>query len=165
MSGGVLTAAASYPIFGESYCGKGCGQCYELTNMGYGPTPNAGASPNYKGDKVIVMVTNSCPEQGNEEWCSSPNQYKYKQHFDMGGDGSGSPNGWGNVVVSYKPANCSDSKLPEYNDKMQGDLEGNWEQCKCYGQPPAPVTSKGKRWGSGSGGSARFGAWAGFDSW
>ena len=90
--GTVLTAATSFPIYGddagETYCGSGCGQCFELENTGNVPCPDSGYqgcgdTSQHKGEKVIVLITNSCPIKGNEAWCTSPNPHGYAYHFDI----------------------------------------------------------------------------------
>lgn len=121
-TGTLLTAAASAPIYSGDACGSACGTCYKLTNQGYGPVANSGASPAFKGDTVVVMITNLCPAADNQEWCSSPNRYNYDQHFDMGSDGN-SPNGWGNVVVAYERVDCASAA-----QSLVGDYKG---QCDC----------------------------------
>ena len=93
----VFTAAGSQNLFdssSSSWCGNGCGKCYELTNVGHVAATGQGRCTG-GGDSIIVMITNLCPADGNEVWCSQPkNQYGYRTHFDiMNGDGG--PMGWG----------------------------------------------------------------------
>ena len=81
----IYTAAGSQNLFGGSgtWCGSGCGQCYELTNTGYLPAFEMGTC-NGAGETITVMITNLCPQQGNEQWCSQPtDQYGYTAHFDI----------------------------------------------------------------------------------
>lgn len=89
----------------------------------------------------MIMATNSCPAQGNEQWCTSPNKFGYKAHFDL----AVAPPGWGeffgmlgtrrgrrnadlkligNVVVSFEPAACPQTLVQPYG------------QCKCASQRP-----------------------------
>ena len=109
--------------------------------MGYGPTPNAGASPDHKGDSIIVMITNACPKTGNEEWCTAPNQFGYGAHFDIASVGN--PNGWGNVVVQYEKTDCGAAKGLA-GSKLQGDLLENYAQCKCAAQKKPAVRRDGR---------------------
>lgn len=64
------TAAASQALFGESgssWCGAGCGTCYNLTSTG--SAPKGESTGDNAGDSIIVMVTNLCPHDSNEQWC------------------------------------------------------------------------------------------------
>lgn len=130
--------AAGGPSIIDGYCGTGCGACYILTSTGKPPcdTDACKVSAASAGESVTVMVTNSCPTQGNEQWCSVPNKFGYGAHFDL----AVQPAGWGewlflpffgtllmlmvvgNVVVSYAPTACP------------GSLTGDWGSCKCAGQ-------------------------------
>lgn len=107
------TAAGSQAIFdpsGSSWCGDGCGECYELTPTGQCPTGGE-CAPNM--DPITVMVTNLCPNAGNEEWCPNPgetNSFGYGAHFDlMDLDMSGliTELGWNNPVVTYQRVPCN----------------------------------------------------------
>jgi hypothetical protein len=85
---GIYTAAASQSIYdsgGLSWCGSGCGKCYQLTSTGNAPCSTCG-SGGAAGQSIIVMVTNLCPNSGNAQWCANPggsNQYGYQYHFDI----------------------------------------------------------------------------------
>lgn len=88
----LFTAAGSQNLFGDgTWCGSGCGQCYELTNTGmiadYGQGDCSGA-----GQTITVMITNLCPADSNQQWCSMPDAYGYPVHFDIMAQGS--PQGW-----------------------------------------------------------------------
>jgi len=66
---GVYTAAASQAIFGSgTWCGSGCGQCFKLTSTGSAPCSGCGTG-GAAGQSIIVMVTNLCPYNGNQQWC------------------------------------------------------------------------------------------------
>ncbi|KAG8532161.1 uncharacterized protein KY384_003801 [Bacidia gigantensis] len=122
-SNGVLTAAGSAALFDDggdsSWCGSGCGTCYELTNANAIAATGQGSCAG-AGSKITVMVTNLCPANGNEVWCTAPNQYGYGAHFDIMSQGN--PNGnWDNPVVQYKKVACP------------VDLAGNFQTCECAG--------------------------------
>lgn len=90
----IFTAAGSQNLFGGSgsWCGSGCGQCYELTNAGYVAAEGQGDCTG-KGETITVMITNLCPANGNAQWCSQPaDQYGYGAHFDILSQGG--PRGW-----------------------------------------------------------------------
>ena len=133
----VFTAAGSQTLFGGSgsWCGSGCGKCYQLTNVGSIAASGQGGCTG-AGDTITVMVTNLCPANGNEQWCSQPsNQFGYGAHFDiMSKDG---PLGWSkslfgrfnwrvsltfrldNPVVRYKEVTCP------------GSLNSDYATCQC----------------------------------
>ena len=95
---GLYTAAGSQNLFGGSgsWCGSGCGTCYELTNTGSIAADGQGDCTG-AGDTITVLVSNLCPANGNEQWCSVPNQFSYPAHFDiMSQDG---PQGWSKPPV------------------------------------------------------------------
>ena len=74
ISSGVYTAAASQAIFGSdgsTWCGSGCGKCYKLTSTGNAPCSGCGTG-GASGQSIIVMVTNLCPYNGNQQWCPNP---------------------------------------------------------------------------------------------
>eukprot|EP01121_Diplochlamys_sp_Union-15-3_P008835 TRINITY_DN236_c0_g1_i1.p1 TRINITY_DN236_c0_g1~~TRINITY_DN236_c0_g1_i1.p1 ORF type:complete len:202 (-),score=35.54 TRINITY_DN236_c0_g1_i1:86-664(-) len=121
------TAAGSPPIFGSgSWCGSGCGKCYELTPTGYSPTGGNGAPNN---NPITIMVTNLCPQAGNEQWCtnSGVNNYGYSAHFDLMDfhmNGKISQLGWNNPEVTFREVSCGGGGSPS---------EGQFSQCKCHG--------------------------------
>jgi len=92
----IYTAAGSQNLFGGSgsWCGTGCGNCYELTNAGSLPYANAGGCIG-AGDKITVVITDLCPANGNQQWCSVPDSYGFPAHFDI----NGGPAGWGESVL------------------------------------------------------------------
>lgn len=81
MGPGVYTAAGSPALFdtaksGSSWCGGGCGTCYKLTSTGTSVTKGDEAP----GRSIVVMLTNLCPNGGNEQWCpaaGSKNAYGF----------------------------------------------------------------------------------------
>ncbi|KAK4072334.1 hypothetical protein Trihar35433_4398 [Trichoderma harzianum] len=126
---GVYTAAGSQAFFdtaGASWCGAGCG----------GVT----------GQSIIVMVTNLCPYNGNQQWCPNvgdTNQYGYSYHFDIMAQNQVFGD---NVVVDFEPIACP------------GQAVADWGTCECNGiqetdttpvlgddtSLPAPVSSSSK---------------------
>lgn len=116
----LFTAAGSQSLFdsgSSSWCGSGCGKCYKLTNVGAVAASGQGDCTG-AGDSITVMVTNLCPANGNEQWCSQPsNQYGYGAHFDIMSQGG--PNGWNNPVVKYEEVACP------------GSLTADWKTCQC----------------------------------
>jgi len=116
---GIYTAAGSQALFGSgTWCGSGCGVCYNLTSTGSAPCQTCGTGGG-AGQTVTVMVTNLCPNNGNAQWCPNvggTNQYGYGAHFDING---GVP-GWDNPVVNYVQVACPTAAV---ND---------WHQCVCY---------------------------------
>ncbi len=70
---GVYTAAGSQALFGGSgtWCGSGCGTCYNLTSTGKAPCSSCGTGGD-AGKTITVMITNLCPNNGNAQWCPNP---------------------------------------------------------------------------------------------
>jgi len=118
------TAAASPPIFGSAtWCGSGCGKCFQLTPTGYSPTGGNGCGSHCS--PITVMVTNLCPQQGNEQWCAPHNKYGYGGHFDLmdqNMNGIISKIGWNNPEVTYKEVPCGGGGAPSDN---------SWKTCQC----------------------------------
>ncbi|KZV86583.1 hypothetical protein EXIGLDRAFT_653052 [Exidia glandulosa HHB12029] len=108
IASGVYTAAASQSIFdssGSSWCGSGCGKCFQLTSTGKAPCSTCGAG-GAAGQSIIVMVTNLCPNNGNAQWCPTvggKNQYGFSAHFDIMSNGNFL---WDNAVVNYTQVSC-----------------------------------------------------------
>eukprot|EP00026_Physarum_polycephalum_P020015 Phypoly_transcript_22333.p1 GENE.Phypoly_transcript_22333~~Phypoly_transcript_22333.p1 ORF type:complete len:184 (+),score=11.01 Phypoly_transcript_22333:28-579(+) len=118
------TEAGSLPIFGSgTWCGSGCGKCYQLTPTGYSPTGGTGCG---NCNPITVMITNLCPQQGNEQWCTYPvNQYGYGAHFDLMDyqmNGLISKLGWNNPEVTYKEVPCGGEGSPSSSE---------FNQCQC----------------------------------
>ncbi|KAE8551049.1 Endoglucanase-5 [Talaromyces marneffei ATCC 18224] len=144
ISSGVYTAAGSQAFFdtaGATWCGAGCGKCYNLTSTGNPPCNGCGAG-GAAGKSIIVMVTNLCPYNGNQQWCpevGSTNQYGYSYHFDIMAQ---SEIFGDNVVVNFEPVACP------------GQATSDWETCVCHGQTATDVTPAGLTNGGGSGSSS-----------
>ncbi|KAF8321601.1 glycoside hydrolase [Clavulina sp. PMI_390] len=124
ISSGVYTAAGSQSLYdtgGSSWCGAGCGTCYQLTNQGYSACSTCGTGAG-SGQTITVMVTNLCPNNGNAQWCPKVgglNQYGYSAHFDI--MSTGLVGGvWDNPVVSYTKVACPTTAANDY------------KQCVCY---------------------------------
>jgi len=124
------TAAASQAVFdsgGATWCGAGCGICFQITPTGDCPTGGNCASST---TPIVIMVTNLCPYNGNTVWCPNPgnaNEYGYHQHFDLQDNnmaGLISAMGWNNPVVTYKQVPCSSGNI---NTPSCADAE----QCLC----------------------------------
>ncbi|KAH8660107.1 glycosyl hydrolase family 45 protein [Xylariales sp. PMI_506] len=130
---GVYTAAGSQALFdtaGASWCGAGCGKCYQLTSTGEAPCNGCGTG-GAAGESIIVMVTNLCPYNSNTVWCPNPgstNQYGYSYHFDIMADSEVFGD---NPVVNFEPVACP------------GQATTDWEQCVCYGDTATDVTPVG----------------------
>jgi len=130
------TAAGSQLIYdagGSSWCGAGCGTCYELIPSGdclYGGGCATFTAP------ITIMVTNRCPYQGNEQWCPNPgntNQYGYGAHFDLmdyNMEGWVDALGWNNPVVTYRRVPCGNEGSPTCDQAAT---------CEC----PATVQCEG----------------------
>jgi len=117
------TAAAAPSIYGSgSWCGTGCGKCYEICPTCAGCSPSGRGAPNT--NCITVMVTNLCPTNGNQQWCAVPNSYGYGAHFDLMDhqmNGKISALGWDNPEVTYKEVSCGGGGSPSQ------------AQCKtCY---------------------------------
>ena len=117
----ILTAAASSSVFGQGgWCGHGCGECLLVTPTG-GFIDGQGSAPrNTKGQ--IVLVSNLCPADGNQQWCSSPNHFGYTTHFDLmdiNMHGVVAALGWNNPEVYYHPVPCPNAQ------------ETHWKHCQC----------------------------------
>ncbi|KAK4695270.1 hypothetical protein P7C71_g2460, partial [Lecanoromycetidae sp. Uapishka_2] len=119
---GLFTAASSQNLFDgagstASYCGTGCGTCYNVTNLGYIAAQGQGDCTG-AGESITVMVTNLCPANGNQQWCAQPtNEYNYSAHFDImqASSSAGGPMGWNNPVVSYEPIACPSTLVQDYS--------------------------------------------------
>jgi len=119
------TAAGSPPIFGSgTWCGSGCGSCYELTPtaVGASPIPSLGA-PNL--NSIVIKVTNLCPPDGNANWCSYDiNEYGYDAHFDLmdyNMNGLITALGWDNPEVTYQQVDCATSNLTQWSCQCAAD--------------------------------------------
>lgn len=67
----MYTAAGSQALFdtaGATWCGAGCGTCFNLTSTGSSPCSGCGTG-GVSGESIVVMVTNLCPYNGNQQWC------------------------------------------------------------------------------------------------
>ena len=80
----IVLAAGSQNLFGPTtWCGAGCGKCFELENVGAVAADKMGDCGG-AGQKITVMLTDVCATS-NAEWCSQPvNQYGFDTHFDIG---------------------------------------------------------------------------------
>src|ERR1700761_4078480 len=111
-------------------CGGGCGKCYNLTSTGSAPCSTCGtAEP--AGESIIVMVTNLCPNNGNEQWCPSvggTNQYGFSYHFDIMAQNEVFGD---NPVVEFEPVACP------------GQAATDWGTCVCFGQTASDETPAG----------------------
>jgi hypothetical protein len=118
-------------------CGGGCGKCYNLTSTGSAPCSTCGtAEP--AGNSIIVMVTNLCPNNGNEQWCPTvggTNQYGYSYHFDIMAQSEVFGD---NPVVEFEPVACP------------GQAATDWQTCVCFGQTASDETPVGISAGSPS---------------
>jgi len=144
-NGQQYTAAASQKIFdpsGSSWCGVGCGSCWEITPTGDCPT---GGSCATNRNSIVIMVTNLCPNDGNEQWCPNPgavNEYGYPQHFDLM-----DPNmagwvdslGWNNPVVTYKQVACGTLGSPTCAEASQ--CLCSTSACSQSGSPGSSTAS------------------------
>ncbi|KAF3385637.1 Endoglucanase-5 [Penicillium rolfsii] len=128
-----MAAAGSQALFdtaGASWCGAGCGKCYKLTSTGEAPCTNCGTG-GAAGQSIIVMVTNLCPYNGNQQWCpnvGSTNQYGYSYHFDIMAQNEIFGD---NVVVDFEPIACP------------GQATTDWQSCVCYGKTETDTTPVG----------------------
>jgi len=135
---GVYTAAGSQALFdtdGATWCGGGCGKCYNLTSTGSSACSTCGAGET-AGASIIVMVTNLCPFNGNEQWCPNvggTNEYGYSYHFDIMAQSEVFGD---NPVVEFEPVACP------------GQATTDWEQCVCYGETATDETPEGLTTGS-----------------
>ncbi|KAH8688980.1 RlpA-like double-psi beta-barrel-protein domain-containing protein-containing protein [Talaromyces proteolyticus] len=127
----VYTAAGSQALFdtdGSSWCGAGCGKCYNLTSTGSSACNGCGTG-GVAGESIIVMVTNLCPYNGNQQWCPQPgatNEYGYNYHFDIMAQSEVFGD---NVVVQFEETACP------------GQATTDWETCVCYGQTDTDTTT------------------------
>eukprot|EP01123_Difflugia_compressa_P014911 TRINITY_DN812_c0_g1_i1.p1 TRINITY_DN812_c0_g1~~TRINITY_DN812_c0_g1_i1.p1 ORF type:complete len:187 (+),score=35.83 TRINITY_DN812_c0_g1_i1:49-609(+) len=120
----LFTGAASSSVFGGgTWCGSGCGSCYQLCPTCVGCSPGGGGAPSTTC--ITIMVTNLCPANGNEQWCSVPNQYGYGAHFDLmdhNMNGIISAMGWDNPEVTYQQVGCGGGGSPS---------SGDYGMCQC----------------------------------
>jgi endoglucanase len=130
---GVYTAAGSQALFdtdGATWCGGGCGKCYNLTSTGSAPCSTCG-NGEAAGASIIVMVTDLCPFNGNEQWCPAvggDNKYGYSYHFDIMAESEVFGD---NPVVEFEPVACP------------GQATTDWEQCVCFEQIATDETPAG----------------------
>jgi len=121
ISSGVYTAAGSQALYDSSrlsWCGPGCGKCYQLTSTGSCPCSSCG-SGGAAGQSIIVMVTNLCPNNGNAQWCPTvggTNQYGYSYHFDIIAESEVFGD---NPVVNFEEVSCP------------GAASSDFSQCQC----------------------------------
>lgn len=140
----MYTAAGSQALFdtaGATWCGAGCGKCYNLTSTGSSPCNGCGLG-GVAGESIIVMVTNLCPYNGNQQWCpevGGTNEYGYSYHFDIMAQSEVFGD---NVVVNFEPVTCP------------GQATSDWESCVCYGETATDVTPVGLTSGGGSSSSS-----------
>jgi len=122
------SAAGSPYLFGgtSTWCGSGCGKCYELTPTGYSPTGGNGCGSKCS-TSIVVMVTNLCPYTSpNTQWCvpsGQDNSYGYNAHFDLmdqNMNGVITALGWNNPEVVYQEVSCP------------SNLSTDYHQCDCY---------------------------------
>lgn len=105
------TAAGSAPIYGSgTWCGSGCGKCYQLTPTAVGASPDGRGAPNLT--PLVIKVTNLCPYTGNEQWCAYDiNTYGYDAHFDLMDHNMAGlisvTMGWDNPEVTYQEVDCA----------------------------------------------------------
>ncbi|KAF8851802.1 glycoside hydrolase [Acephala macrosclerotiorum] len=117
ISSGVYTAAASQAIYsssGATWCGTGCGTCYQLTSTGSSPCSTCGTG-GVSGQSIIVMVTNLCPNNGNAQWCPAvggTNEYGYSYHFDINANSEVFGD---NVVVDFTEVACPSTAVSDYS--------------------------------------------------
>jgi len=144
--GAQYTAAASQLLFdpsSASWCGSGCGTCWQLTPTGDCPTGGTCAS---NTNPITIMITNLCPYNGNAQWCPNPNnanQYGYHQHFDlMDPNMSGWVDsiGWNNPVVTYKQVACGTGGSPTCSEYSQCVCSSSGA-CVSTTPTPAPTPS------------------------
>ena len=112
---------ASQGIFdaaGASWCGAGCGLCFQLTSTGAAPCQTCGTG-GANGTSIVVMVTNLCPNAGNAQWCPNPgqeNQYGYEYHFDiMASSSAVSPIIGDNPIVTFQSVDCPSTATSDYS--------------------------------------------------
>lgn len=82
------------------------------------------------------MVTNLCPNNGNEVWCPTvggTNQFGYSYHFDIMAQ---SEIFGDNPIVEFEPVTCP------------GQATSDWSTCVCYGQQADDTTPVGLTTGS-----------------
>ncbi|KAK4072898.1 uncharacterized protein Triagg1_5575 [Trichoderma aggressivum f. europaeum] len=121
---------AFFDTAGASWCGAGCGKCYQLTSTGEAPCSTCGKG-GAAGQSIIVMVTNLCPNNGNAQWCPTvggTNQYGYSYHFDIMAQNEIFGD---NVVVDFEPVVCP------------GQATSDWETCLCIDMQETDTTPVG----------------------
>ncbi|KAF3768848.1 family 45 glycoside hydrolase [Cryphonectria parasitica EP155] len=115
---GFYTAAGSAALFGSgTWCGSGCGKCYNLTSTGNAPSGQGTGGDS--GASIVVMVTNLCPYAGNEAWCpnsGASNEYGYQYHFDIMAQ---SPVIGDNPIVNFAEVSCPSAASSDF------------AQCQC----------------------------------
>lgn len=114
---GVYTAAGSQALFDtddSSWCGAGCGTCYQLTSTGSAPCSSCGTGGD-AGDSIIVMITNLCPNDSNAQWCPAvggENDYGYSYHFDINAESEVFGD---NPVVNFESVTCPSAAISDYS--------------------------------------------------
>ncbi|KUI52721.1 Endoglucanase-5 [Cytospora mali] len=121
ISTNIYTAAGSQALFGSdgsTWCGSGCGVCYNLTSTGSSACSSCGTG-GVEGESIIVMVTNLCPNDGNSQWCpdvGGTNEYGYSYHFDIMAQSEVFGD---NVVADFEEVDCPSAATSDYS------------QCTC----------------------------------
>lgn len=126
-----FTAAVNSRNFdsgGSEWLGDSCGMCYRLTNTGtnFWGTPYS----HLVGKSIVVKITNLCPAQYNQEWCTAPNARGYSTHFDIGEDMQGGPSpvsalgdGVNKVYeVTFRRVSCSEWNGPSSGSFTSGQF-------------------------------------------
>ena len=101
-----------------------------MTSTGSSPCTTCGVGGD-AGESIIVMITNLCPYNGNQQWCppvGGTNQYGYSYHFDLMAQ---SPLIGDNPIVNFEPVACP------------GQAVSDWDTCVCYGQTATDTTPNG----------------------
>jgi endoglucanase len=117
ISSGVYTAAGSQALFSTAdatWCGTGCGTCYQLTSTGSSPCQSCGTG-GVAGQSIIVMITNLCPNNGNAQWCpvvGGTNEYGYSYHFDIMAESEVFGD---NAVVNFEQVTCPSAAVSDFS--------------------------------------------------
>ncbi|KAF8817487.1 endoglucanase [Phlegmacium glaucopus] len=150
-TGSGFTAAMNQLAFGAPPglgAGDACGRCFSLTGT------SDPYSPAFTGpfNSIVVMVTDLCPIQGNEEWCgqstSNPiNQHGKPFHFDICEDTGGAsaffPSGRGALTGNFTEVPCSkwsgSNGAAAWNGAcLAAETAANWPAVGCGNQGTAP---------------------------
>ncbi|EKM54209.1 glycoside hydrolase family 45 protein [Phanerochaete carnosa HHB-10118-sp] len=147
-----FTAAINQLAFGSAPglgAGDACGRCFALTGN---QDPYSPSFTGPFGQSIVVKVTDMCPVQGNQEFCSQTtsnptNEHAMPFHFDICEDTGGAaqffPSGHGALTGTFTEVSCSEWSGSDGSQLwdgacLSGESAPNWPSTGCGNQGTAP---------------------------